>query len=205
MFTGIIQSVGEVRAIARRAVGEAGGDAEMLIEAAGLGLDTVAIGDSIAVSGCCLTVTRLQGTEFAADVSAETLAVTTLGTWRPGTRVNLEKAVCAGQPLGGHYVTGHVDGIATVVSLAADARSTRVSFEAPAPLGRYIARKGSVCIDGVSLTVNGVAGARFDVNLIPHTLQVTTLKTLEPGARVNLEVDIIARYLEKLHEDQHDR
>jgi len=193
MFTGIVQSVGELRAITPRQ-----GDLELSIAAPGLDLRSVAIGDSICVSGCCLTVTRLEGEHFAADVSAETLDVTTLGTWDVGRRVNLEKALCAGQPLGGHYVTGHVDGVATVLSLREDARSLRMDFEAPAGLARYIARKGSVCVDGVSLTVNEVEGARFAVNLIPHTLQVTTLGGYRAGTRANLEIDIIARYLERL-------
>jgi riboflavin synthase len=194
MFTGIVQSIGEVRAVTPR-----GGDVELLIGAPGLDLTSVAIGDSISCSGCCLTVTRLEDDAFAADASLETLNVTTLGEWKVGQRINLEKALCAGQPLGGHYVTGHVDGIATVVDRINDARSIRVQFEAPAQLARYIARKGSVCIDGVSLTVNDVNGARFSVNLIPHTLEVTTLDGYRPGTRVNLEVDIIARYLERLN------
>jgi len=242
MFTGIVQSIGELRSMTARQ-----GDVELLIGAPGLALGDVAIGDSIAVSGCCLTVTRIEGDAFAADVSVETLDVTTLGQWRIGRRVNLEKALCAGQPLGGHYVTGHVDGVATVTSMQEDARSLRVWFEVSALLARYVARKGSVCIDGVSLTVNAVDGARFAVNLIPHTLEATTLgeglgqargavssRTIAgavpaggPGdasrgggghgdvlssvdellqraapvnaiARVNVEVDIIARYLERL-------
>ena len=194
MFTGIVQSIGEVRAITPR-----GGDVELLIGASGLDLASVAIGDSISCSGCCLTVTRLEADAFAADVSIETLNVTTLGQWRAGQRLNLEKALCAGQPLGGHYVTGHVDGIASVVAMVNDARSIRVQFESPPSLARYIARKGSVCIDGVSLTVNDVEAARFSVNLIPHTLEVTTLNDYRAGTRVNLEVDIIARYLERLN------
>ena len=194
MFTGIVQSVGEVRLITPR-----GGDVEMLIGAPRLDLATVAIGDSISCSGCCLTVTRIEGEAFAADVSIETLNVTTLGQWRAGQRLNLEKALYAGQPLGGHYVTGHVDGVATVVDRVNDARSIRVQFEAPAALARYIARKGSVCLDGVSLTVNEVDAARFAVNLIPHTLEVTTLDEYRAGTRLNLEVDIIARYLERLN------
>ena len=194
MFTGIVQSIGEVRAITPR-----GGDVELLIGAPGLDLSSVNIGDSISCSGCCLTVTRIEGDAFAADASIETLNVTTLGQWQAGGRLNLEKALCAGQPLGGHYVTGHVDGIASVVDRSNDARSIRVQFEAPAALARYIARKGSVCIDGVSLTVNDVDGPRFSVNLIPHTLEVTTLDGYRAGTRVNLEVDIIARYLERLN------
>jgi riboflavin synthase len=193
MFTGIVQSIGQVRAIAPK-----GGDVEFLIAAPELDLGSTALGDSISVSGCCLTVTRLTGDGFAADASIETLRVTTLGDWREGQRVNLEKALCAGQPLGGHYVTGHVDGVARVIDTAADARSVRMQFEVPATLAKYIARKGSVCIDGVSLTVNDVVAARFSVNVIPHTLRATTLCEYRAGARVNLEVDIIARYLERL-------
>jgi riboflavin synthase len=193
MFTGIVQAVGEVRELTPR-----GGDVEIVIGAPGLGLDSVAIGDSIAVNGCCLTVTRLEADTFAADASRETLNVTTLANWTAGTRVNLEKALCAGQPLGGHYVTGHVDGIVTVTAIVPDARSTRIEFEAPAALAKYIAKKGSVCIDGVSLTVNDVDSTRFGVNLIPHTLTVTTLKDYQIGTRANVEVDIIARYLERL-------
>src|SRR5262245_30412097 len=168
MFTGIVQSIGEVRALTHR-----DGDVEFVFAAPGLGLESVAIGDSISVSGCCLTVTRLDAGSFAADASVETLNVTTLGQWQAGQRVNFEKALCAGQPLGGHYVTGHVDGIANVTAMHTDARSLRMEFEVPASLARYVARKGSVCVDGVSLTVNEVAGPRFTVNLIPHTLQVT--------------------------------
>jgi riboflavin synthase len=170
----------------------------MLIGARKLGLAGVAIGDSICVSGCCLTVTRIEGESFAVDVSTETLNVTTLKSWRVNERVNLEKALVAGQPLGGHYVTGHVDGIARVVARHDDARSVRVQFEVPAALAKYIARKGSACVDGVSLTVNEVEGTRFSVNLIPHTLEVTTLNAYRAGTQVNLEVDIIARYVERI-------
>ena len=193
MFTGIVQAIGEVRSIVRHAA-----DVELLIGASGLDLKSVAIGDSICVGGCCLTVTRLEGDAFAVDASLETLNVTTLGEWRVGQRVNLEKALCAGQPLGGHYVTGHVDGVGRVARSAEDGRSLRVEFEVPQPLARYVARKGSICVDGVSLTVNEVEDTCFGVNLIPHTLQVTTLGACRPGTRVNLEVDIIARYLERL-------
>ena len=193
MFTGIVQTVGQVRAVTVR-----GADVEMVFGAPELGLATVSIGDSISVSGCCLTVTRLDGDAFAADVSLETLNVTTLRDWQSGTRVNLEKALCAGQPLGGHYVTGHVDAVANVRGLQDDGRSVRVEFEVPRPLSRYIARKGSVCIDGMSLTVNEVSGANFSVNLIPHTLAVTIASDYRAGTPVNLEVDIIARYLERL-------
>ena len=193
MFTGIVQAIGDVRAITPR-----GGDVEFVFATGALGLEGVAIGDSISVSGCCLTVTRLTADSFAADASLETLQVTTLGRWQPGQKVNLEKALRAGDPLGGHYVTGHVDGIAAVVGTTKDARSLRVEFEVPAPLAHYIARKGSVCIDGVSLTVNDVAQNRFGVNLIPHTLEVTTLGAARTGTQVNVEVDIIARYVERM-------
>jgi riboflavin synthase len=193
MFTGIVQAMGSVRALRPK-----GGDVELVIDADALDLSAAAIGDSIAVSGACLTVTRLEAGAFAADVSRETLDRTTLGALRAGSRVNLEPALRAGQALGGHYVTGHVDGTARVVDIAEDARSWRVSFEVPAGLARYIASKGSATIDGVSLTVNEVDGRRFGVNLIPHTREVTTLGELAPGAMVNLEVDIIARYVERL-------
>lgn len=193
MFTGIVQAIGSIREIHPR-----GGDAEYVFDTGALDLADCGLGDSIAVSGTCLTVTRLEPRGFAADLSRETLAHTTLGALGPGDAVNCEKALRAGQPLGGHYVTGHVDGVATVVDVHEDARSARVRFEAPAALARYIASKGSATIDGVSLTVNEVEGRTFGVNLIPHTRAVTTLGALAPGVRVNLEVDIIARYAERL-------
>ena len=193
MFTGIVQSVGIVRAIEPSA-----GDVTIEVQTPAMSLESVAAGDSIAVNGVCLTVTGKDSDAFRADVSRETLAMTTLGRWEPGTRVNLEKALLAGQPLGGHYVTGHVDGVGRVIGRRDDARSIRVEFEVPTPLAKYVARKGSVCVDGVSLTVNGVSGPRFDVNLVPHTLEVTILGDYQPGTAVNIEVDIIARYLERL-------
>lgn len=193
MFTGIVQSVGLIRAIEPKA-----GDVTIDVQTPSMSLESVTAGDSIAVNGVCLTVTSMDAGSFRADVSRETLAMTTLGRWEPGTRVNLEKALLAGQPLGGHYVTGHVDGVGRVVSRRDDARSVRVEFEVPAPLAKYVARKGSVCVDGVSLTVNGVLGSRFDVNLVPHTLDVTILGDYQPDTAVNIEVDIIARYLERL-------
>ncbi len=193
MFTGIVQSVGIVREVQPR-----DGDVTIVVDTPGLSLETATLGDSIAVNGVCLTATRLEPGAFAADVSRETLAMTTLGDWSAGTRVNLEQALKAGQPLGGHYVTGHVDGVGRVISRQEDARSVRVEFELPAQLARYVARKGSVCIDGVSLTVNAVSAARFDVNLVPHTLEVTILGQYRAGTAVNVEVDIIARYLERL-------
>jgi riboflavin synthase len=193
MFTGIVQAMGQIKAMTLR-----GGDVEIAVASPTLDFANVAIGDSIAVNGCCLTVTKLDGDSFAADASRETLNVTTLGGWNAGTTVNLEKALCAGQALGGHYVTGHIDGIAQVAGLHTDARSTRMEFEVPANLARYIAKKGSACIDGVSLTVNEVGSRTFSVNLIPHTIAVTVLNEYRIGTRVNLEVDIIARYLERL-------
>jgi len=193
MFTGIVQGVGRVRSVQAR-----GGDARMWFDTGDVALDGIAIGGSIAVNGACLTAVELEPAAFAADLSRETLSLTTAGMWTPGTPVNVEKALTAGQALGGHYVTGHVDGVGAVVSRQDDARSVRVEFEVPAELARYVARKGSICVDGVSLTVNGVNGRRFDVNLVPHTLELTILGRYEPGTRVNLEVDIIARYLERL-------
>jgi riboflavin synthase len=194
MFTGIIQAVGHVAALVPR-----GTDVELQIDAGDLSLSGARLGDSISVAGVCLTVTRLEGQRFHADVSGETLSVTVLGELKAGSPVNLEPALRAGDALGGHMVSGHVDGIGTLVERHTDGRSERFEFEAPAQLARYIARKGSICIDGVSLTVNDVAGARFGVNLIPHTLSVTTLATLQAGSRVNLEVDLVARYLERLY------
>lgn len=193
MFTGIVQGVGRIRSVEPH-----GGDVAMWIETGAVTLGDVELGGSIAVNGCCLTAVQLDGNSFKADLSRETLSLTTAGGWEAGTPVNLEKALTAGQALGGHYVTGHVDGVGEVVGRHEDARSVRVEFEVPPDLARYIARKGSVCVDGVSLTVNGVAGRRFDVNLVPHTLEQTILGGYYPGTRVNLEVDIIARYLERL-------
>jgi riboflavin synthase len=193
MFTGIVQGVGTVRAIVPR-----DGDVTVVFDTGDVGLHDVPTGGSIAVNGVCLTATSRDGASFAADVSRETLSLTTLGRWHVGTRVNVEKALLAGQALGGHYVTGHVDGMGEVVSRHDDARSVRMTFRVPPELARYVARKGSICIDGVSLTVNGVDGECFDVNLVPHTLEVTTLGALESGSPVNLEVDIIARYVERM-------
>jgi len=192
MFTGIVQDVGRVTAR------EARGDTRLTIGVDRLDLARTAIGDSICVQGCCVTAVSVTGDSFEADLSRETLNLTTLGKLAVGAPVNLEPALRAGDALGGHLVSGHVDGIATLVSRSADARSTRMVFEAPAALARFIARKGSVALNGVSLTVNEVEGVRFGVNLIPHTLQVTTLGELLPGSPVNLEVDQVARYVERL-------
>jgi riboflavin synthase len=195
MFTGIIQGVGTVRRVESR-----GGDVTIEFDTCDVPLDEIQTGGSIAVNGICLTATRHDSRSFAADASRETLSLTTLGEWAVGTRVNIEKALTAGQALGGHYVTGHVDGVAKVVACHDDERSVRVEFEVPTELARYIARKGSVCVDGVSLTVNAATANRFDVSLVPHTLSVTVLGGYRPGTRVNLEVDIIARYLERMLE-----
>jgi len=199
MFTGIVQGMGTVRAIEPR-----GGDATIVFDTGDVSLAGIELGGSIAVNGVCLTATQFDASSFRADVSRETLNLTTLGDCTVGTPVNVEKALLAGQALGGHYVTGHVDGVGQLVARHDDARSVRMEFQVPAELARYVARKGSICIDGVSLTVNGAQGDRFDVNLVPHTLDVTTLGRLQPGSRVNLEVDIIARYVERMmHPEQH--
>ena len=198
MFTGIVQEIGELRRI--EALAGAGGASDRRIEVSctTIARDRLELGASISVDGVCLTVSALGAGSFFADVSGETLAVTTLGARQAGARVNLEPALRAGDSLGGHWVSGHVDGIATVLGTVADARSLRVELEAPAALARYIARKGSVTLDGVSLTVNDVEGTTFGINLIPHTLEVTTLGGLRPGARLNLEIDLLARYVERL-------
>jgi riboflavin synthase len=193
MFTGIIVATGRVTSLA-----EKGGDLELAIDAAALDLGRIAVGDSISVQGACLTVTRMEGTRFHADVSRETLAKTTLGALRPGSRVNLEPSLRAGDALGGHWVSGHVDEVGKLTALVQDARSVRMEFELPAPLMRFVAPKGSICINGVSLTVNKLEGRRFDVNIIPHTHQATTLGELKIDDGVNIEIDVIARYLDRL-------
>jgi riboflavin synthase len=170
----------------------------MVIEVDRMDMSGVRVGDSICVQGCCLTATELLGRAFAADVSLETLGLTTLGEFKAGAPVNLEPSLKAGDALGGHLVSGHVDGVAKVIAVSGDARSQRVRISVPPELARYIARKGSVAVDGVSLTINDVAGAEFGVNLIPHTQSVTTLGRLAAGVRVNLEVDQVARYVERL-------
>lgn len=193
MFTGIVQAVGSVAKLETR-----GGDARLNLAVGDLSLADVAVGDSIAVNGVCLTVVTRAGDSFSADVSGETLARTSLGRLRAGSRVNLEKALAVGDRLGGHLVSGHVDGLATVLARESEARSVRFRLAVPSQLARYVAAKGSVCLDGVSLTVNGVSGADFDVNIVPHTLSATTLGEWQVGGEVNLEVDLIARYLERL-------
>ena len=195
MFTGIVQDIGTVQALETR-----GGDVRLVIAAPHLDLARVRVGDSLCVSGCCLTATEVQPPTFAADLSRETLALTTLGELVPGAAVNLEPALRAGEPLGGHLLSGHVDGVGEILSRDADARSLRLTIGAPAPLERFLAAKGSVAVDGVSLTINAVQPGSFAVNIIPHTQAVTTLGSLAVGARVNLEVDQVARYLARLLE-----
>jgi riboflavin synthase len=193
MFTGIVQDVGRV--VSREA---RGGDVRLLIAFDRLDPSGIDVGDSICVQGCCLTAVELRDRSFAADVSRETLSLTTLGDLAEGAPVNLEPSLKAGAALGGHLVSGHVDGVGEVAAMSGDARSTRIEISVPADLARYIARKGSVAIDGVSLTINEVKGAAFGINLIPHTQAVTTLGAIRPGTKVNVEVDQIARYVERL-------
>lgn len=193
MFTGIIQAVGKVAAIEKH-----GGDVVLRLHTAALELGNVSLGDSIAVNGVCLTVTELFDNGFAADASTETLALTSLGHLATNSAVNLEKALTPTTPLGGHLVSGHVDGLGTVLRRYRDGRSERFDIEAPAELSRYIAAKGSICIDGVSLTVNSVNANEFSVCVIPHTQGQTVMPGYSAGTQINLEVDVIARYLERL-------
>ena len=194
MFTGIVSDIGEV-------VERAGGvfTIRSRYDAA-----SIALGASIAHDGCCLTVTSVSrepgGCRYTLDVSNETLSKTTLGDWLPGSRINLERALKAGDELGGHIVSGHVDGVARIVDIRADGESRRFTFEVPSDLARFIAAKGSVALDGTSLTVNEVSGNRFGVNLIPHTLTVTSWGRKTKGDRINLEIDLFARYLARLME-----
>lgn len=197
MFTGIIQAIGKINTLERR-----GGDARLRVAAGGLDLADVKLGDSIAVSGVCLTVIEWSAKSFAADISGETLTRTTLGSLKPGATVNLEKALLPTTRLGGHLVSGHVDGVGKVLDRRQDARSVCFRIAVPRELGKYIAEKGSVCINGVSLTVNAVHGTEFEVNIVPHTLAETTLDELAPGHAVNIEVDLLARYLERLLQGQ---
>ena len=194
MFTGIVTDVGRVRAVR-----DTNRDRRFEIETA-FDLSTVEIGASIAHAGCCLTVVEKGEGWFAVEVSGETLSRTTLGDWTPGYPVNLERSARVGDELGGHIVSGHVDGVGEVVSVAAEGGSHRVRIRVPRPLHRYIAEKGSIAVEGVSLTVNEVEDDVFGVNLIPHTWDVTTLGRLQPGSRVNLEIDMLARYLARWRE-----
>jgi len=193
MFTGIIQAVGQIVRCEQR-----GGDVRLHINTGKLDLENVQLGDSIAVNGVCLTAVELPGEGFIADVSRESLSLTSLGALRSGSQVNLEKALTLSTPLGGHLVSGHVDGMGRILERKDDARSVRLRVEAPDELARYIAPKGSICIDGTSLTVNEVDSAIFGINIVPHTIEKTIINGYQAGTSVNLEVDLIARYLERL-------
>ena len=193
MFTGIISAIGEIAELEHRQ-----GDVRLSIQAPELGFDDVRLGDSIACNGVCLTAVELIEKGFIADVSVETLSLTTIEYWKLNTRINLEKAMQASDRFGGHIVSGHVDGIGEVVSLHEDARSWRFTIKAPANLAKYIAQKGSITVDGTSLTVNAVKGSEFEMNIVPHTMIHTIISDYKVGTKVNLEVDLIARYLERL-------
>lgn len=193
MFTGIVEAVGSVAAV------EAGSiDTHLTINPGTLPTEDVYIGDSVCVSGCCLTVVAIELGRLAFDVSRESLECTTLGQLRPGSRVNLERALSLQSRLGGHLVSGHVDGVGEVLERALEGRSWRLRLRCPEPLSRYVAEKGSICLDGTSLTVNRVQGAEFEVQIIPHTHDSTIVGDYGPGTRVNLEVDLVARYVERL-------
>ena len=193
MFTGIVEGVGRLRSSEPR-----GGDVRLRVDVGSLPFDDVRLGESIAVNGVCLTVVEFDAGSFEADASNETLALTTLGALNPGAALNLERAMRPGDRLGGHLVSGHVDGLGTVESICADARAQRWRFAAPPALLRYIARKGSICVDGVSLTVNDADAAGFEVALIPHTVARTAFAATAVGDAVNLEIDLVARYVERL-------
>lgn len=193
MFTGIIKAKGSVTAVQRR-----GTDVRLTIAAADISWSDYEIGESVAVNGVCLTAIELHDREFVTDVSVETLTVTTLGSLVAGTSVNLEPAMKVGDRFGGHIVSGHVDCSGVVTALSADGRSTRLTIELPQEFARYIARKGSVCIDGVSLTINEVSDNCFELNIIPHTAKETIVGDYAVGTIVNIEVDLVARYLERL-------
>ena len=193
MFSGIIQAVGSIKSRQPK-----GGDLMLEIVAPGLGLDQVAIGDSIAVDGVCLTATTVNEHSFVADLSTETLACSSLGRKRAGAPVNLEKALCLGDALGGHLVSGHVDAVGKLLGRRDDARSVVMTFSLPESVARFVAAKGSICIDGVSLTVNRVTDDSFTINVVPHTLEATTMGRYRGGTEVNLEVDLVARYIDRL-------
>lgn len=197
MFTGIVQAVGKIVSLQ-----DHGDDRRVTLDTGDLNLTGVNVGDSVCVGGVCLTVSSATDHQFTADLSAETLSRTTFAALNVGDQVNLEKALLPQTPLGGHLVMGHVDGVGKVVERYEAGRSVRLRIEAPPALLKYIAEKGSICVDGVSLTVNAVARRTFEVNIIPHTLTRTTLDGLPAGGHVNLEVDLIARYLERLLQDQ---
>ena len=193
MFTGIIQAIGTIAALEPK-----GQDVRVRVQTGKLDLSDVQLGDSIAVNGVCLTAVELPGDGFWADVSGETLRRTTFAALQKGSQANLEKALTPTTRLGGHLVSGHVDGIGEIISRKTEGRSERFVIRAPNALAKYIAEKGSICVDGISLTVNGVRGTEFELNIVPHTLVETTMSEFKTGTQVNLEVDIIARYLERL-------
>jgi riboflavin synthase len=193
MFTGIISAIGEIASLERQR-----GDVRLKVDTGTLPLDHLRSGDSIACNGVCLTAIELTGTGFVADVSVETLNLTTISEWNVGTLINLENAMQACDRFGGHIVSGHIDGVGEVCSLHEDARSWRFRIAAPLSLSKYIARKGSITVDGTSLTVNQVEGAEFDMNIIPQTMTHTMFNHYRVGTKVNLEVDLVARYLERL-------
>jgi riboflavin synthase len=197
MFTGLIEGVGTLMART-----PSGGDVRLRIARGTLAFDEPRLGESIAVNGCCLTVIEFDADGFAVDVSRETLALTTLGQLPLGALLNLERALRPSDRLGGHLVSGHVDGVGVATRRWEDARAVRWRFDVPRPLLRYIAHKGSVCVDGVSLTVNAVDDDGFEVALIPHTLAHTNLHALQPGTAVNIEVDLLARYVERLRQTE---
>ena len=193
MFTGIIEATGTIESIQKQS-----GDAKIRINVGELDMDDVALGDSIACNGVCLTAVEFSDQYYVADISAESLRLTTLGDLKLGSKVNLEKALTPTTRLGGHLVSGHVDGIGEVVSVEKDARSVVYKVKAPVEIAHYIAKKGSICVDGISLTVNEVENDEFSLNLVPHTLKETTAESYKVGSLVNLEVDLLARYLERL-------
>lgn len=193
MFTGIIEAVGRIKNLQPM-----GGDLRLFVETGSLDMSDVQLGDSIAVNGVCLTAIEFNDTYFAADVSNETIKLTSLKDLAVGSEVNLEKALLPTTRLGGHLVSGHVDGLGEVLSITEESRSIRLAIRAPDDLKHYIATKGSICIDGTSLTVNDINDTDFEINIVPHTQQQTIIKNYKAGTRVNLEVDLIARYLERL-------
>jgi riboflavin synthase len=193
MFTGIIEAIGSIRALTPK-----GGDVRVYVETGKLDLGDVKLGDSIAVNGVCLTAVDLPGDGFWADVSRETLAHTAFNSLKAGSKVNLEKALTPTSRLGGHLVSGHVDGVGEIVAMAENARAWQFTIRAPRELAKYIAHKGSITVDGTSLTVNAVNGAEFELTIVPHTLAETIMLDYRPGRQVNLEVDLLARYLERL-------
>ena len=193
MFTGIIESVGEIAKIEKKS-----GDAELTVNIGQLDMSDVSLGDSIACNGVCLTAIKFDNNSFVADVSGETLKLTTIGMLKAGSKINLEKALTPTTRLGGHLVSGHVDGLGEIISIEKDSRSVQYKVKVPIELAHYIAKKGSICVDGVSLTVNDITDNIFELNLVPHTLSETTASDYKVGTKVNLDVDLLARYLERL-------